>query len=80
MTTYYFSLFAVFAVIIFVIAVDPNVATYIDLQLKNLVVQLKRQYYLVTIGTQIKYENWKLMRALKKIRKELNLPDETNSR
>lgn len=78
MNTYYFSLFAVFAVIIFLMAIDPNVATYIDLQFKNFIVQLKRQYYLLTIGIQIKYENWKLMRTLKKIRKELNLPDETN--
>jgi len=79
MNTYYFSLFAVFAVIIFLMVLDPNIATYIDLQFRNLIVQLKRQYYLLTIGIQIKYENWKLMRSLKKMRKELNLPNETNS-
>lgn len=79
MNTYYFSLFSVFAVIIFLIVLDPNVATYIDLQFRNLIVQLKRQYYLLTIGIQIKYQNWKLMRSLKKMRKELDLPNETNS-
>lgn len=79
MNTYYFSLFSVFAVIIFLMVLDPNVATYIDLQFRNLIVQLKRQYYLLTIGIQIKYQNWKLMRSLKKMRKELDLPNETNS-
>jgi hypothetical protein len=60
------------------IVIDPNIGMWIDLQLQNLVVQLKRRYYIITLGTVLKYQNWKLMRELETIRKERNLPDETD--
>jgi len=75
-STYYLSLLTVFAIIVVMIAVDPNVGVYIDLQLRNLIVQIKRLYYLLTIGAQVKYTNWKLGREIKKITKDYNLPDE----
>lgn len=76
MNLYYYSLLAVFAVIVSLIAIDPNVGTYIDLQFRNLVVQLKRVWYLITIGTQVKYSNWKIMRELSKIRRERGMKDD----
>lgn len=76
MNLYYYSLLAVFAVIVSLIAIDPNVGTYIDLQFRNLVVQLKRVWYLITIGIQVKYSNWKIMRELSKIRRERGMKDD----
>lgn len=76
MNLYYYSLLAVFAVIVSLIAIDPNVGTYIDLQFRNLVVQLKRVWYLITIGTQVKYSNWKIMREVSKIRRERGMKDD----
>ena len=76
MNLYYYSLLAVFAIIVSLIAIDPNVGTYIDLQFRNLVVQLKRVWYLITIGTQVKYSNWKIMREVSKIRRERGMKDD----
>ena len=76
MSLYYYALLTVFSIVVVMIAIDPNVGVFIDLQLKNLVVQIKRLWYLITIGAQVKYNNWKLMRDLSKIRRERGLPDE----
>lgn len=76
MSLYYYGLLTVFAIVVVMIAIDPNVGVFIDLQLKNLVVQVKRLWYLMTIGAQVKYNNWKLMREISKIRKERGLTDE----
>ncbi len=69
-TWYYYSIFTVFAVIIVAMAVDPNVATYIDLRFRYFVVQVKKRYYILTLGAMIKFQNWKLKREMKKILKE----------
>lgn len=74
--SYYLTLFSVAAVIVVLMAMDPNVATYIDLQVQNAVVQLKRRYYIITMGTVVKFQTWKMKREIKKIRKEYGLPDE----
>lgn len=76
MSLYYSAMIAVFAIVLAMIVIDPNVGIFIDLQIKNLGVQIKRQWYLITIGTTIKFENWKMMRRLKKMRRELGLPNE----
>tara|TARA_B100000902_G_C27300555_1_gene912527 strand:+ start:289 stop:528 length:240 start_codon:yes stop_codon:yes gene_type:complete len=78
MSIYYSILFSIFGVVMIMIVIDPNIGMWIDLQLQNLVVQLKRRYYIITLGTVLKYQNWKLMRELETIRKERNLPDETD--
>lgn len=75
-STYYATLIAVFGVLVVLIAIDPNVGVYIDLQLRNLVVQVKRFYYLLTIGAVVKYNNWKLGREIKKIQKDYGMPDD----
>lgn len=76
MSLYYSAMIAVFAIVLALMVIDPNVGVFIDLQIKNLGVQIKRQWYLLTIGSTVKFENWKMMRRLKKMRRELGLPDE----
>jgi cellulose synthase/poly-beta-1,6-N-acetylglucosamine synthase-like glycosyltransferase len=75
MTQYYIFL-VVCAVIVYVFAVDPNVAIWVELQIKNLWVQIKRRWYLTTWYPQMKYNNWVMLRRLKKMRKEMGLPNE----
>lgn len=75
-TLYYYALLTVFGIVVVMIAIDPNVGTYIDLQFRNLVVQIKRLYYLLTIGAVVKYNNWKLRREIRKMQKDYNMPDE----
>lgn len=76
MSLYQTSLLCVFAIVLAMIVIDPNVGTWIDLQIKLLWVNVKRTYYLITIGTTVKINNFKLRRDLNKMRRELNLPDE----
>ena len=68
--TYYIILLGIFGFVLLLITIDPNVGMYLDLQLQNLVVQTKRRYYLITMGAVIKYQNWKMKREFKKIKKE----------
>ena len=64
--TYYIILLGIFGIVLMLIIIDPNVGMYIDLQLQNLAVETKRRYYLITMGSVIKYQNWKLKREVKK--------------
>lgn len=75
MSLYYTSLICVFAIVLALMVIDPNVGVFIDLQLKNLWVQIKRRYYLITIGAVVKINNWKLKRELQKMRREYDMPD-----
>lgn len=75
MSLYYSALIGVFAIVLALMVIDPNVGVYLDLQLRNLWVQIKRQWYLLTIGTTIKVQNWKLKRELNKMRKEYDMPE-----
>jgi hypothetical protein len=78
MSLYYTSLICVFAIVLALMVIDPNVGVFIDLQVKNLWVQIKRTYYLITIGTVVKINNWKLSRELEKMRREYDFPDDTD--
>ena len=75
--SYYLTLFSLTAVIVVLMAMDPNIATYIDLQFRWLIVRLKRRWYIITIGTMVKFQTWKMKRELKKIRREHGLDDES---
>jgi len=75
MNLYYSATLCVFAFIAAIILIDPNVGVYLNLQLMNLWVQIKRQWYLITIGTTVKYQNWKLRRELNKMRKDYDMPE-----
>jgi len=76
MSLYYTSLICVFAIVLALIVIDPNVGVFIDLQIKNLWVQTKRLWYLITIGTTIKIQNWKLKRELKRMGRDYDFPEE----
>ena len=75
--SYYLTLFSLAAVIVVLMAMDPNIATYIDLQFRRLIVRLKQRWYIITIGTTVKFQTWKMKRELKKIRREHGLDDES---
>ena len=77
MSVYYSVLISIFGVILVLMAIDPNVGYWVDLQVQNTLVQLKRRYYIITLGTVVKFHTWKMKREMKKIRKEYGLPDET---
>jgi membrane protein YdbS with pleckstrin-like domain len=68
--SYYLTLFTLTAVIVALMAMDANVAAWIDLQFRWFVVRLKRRWYIITIGTMVKYQTWKMKREINKIRKE----------
>ena len=73
---YYYGLFTVFAVVIYMMSVDPNFSAWMYLQTMNIWVQIKRRYYLMTLGAVVKLNNYKLRREIKKLRKKHNLPDD----
>jgi hypothetical protein len=64
--TYYIVLLGTFGFVLMLIIIDPNVGMYIDLQLRNLMVQIKLKYYLITMGAVIKFNNWQLKRKFKR--------------
>ena len=78
MSIYYSVLIATFGVVLALMLIDPNIGYWIDLQVQNAIVQLKRRYYIITIGTVVKFQTWKMKRELKKIRREYNLPEDDN--
>lgn len=73
---YYGALLSIFAIVMLLIVVDPNVGMYLDLKFRQSIIELKRYYYIITLGTVIKYQNWKLKQEFKKIRKEYGESDE----
>ena len=74
--SYYLTLFTLTAVIVALMVMDPNVGTWIDLQFRWFIVRLKRRWYIVTIGTMVKYQTWRMKREIKKIKKEYGIPDD----
>ena len=78
MSIYYSVVISIFAVVVALMVIDPNIGYWIDLQVQNAIVQLKRRYYIITLGTVVKFQTWKMKREFKKIRKEYGLPDETD--
>lgn len=73
--SYYLTLFTLAAVIVTLMAMDLNVAAWIDLQFRWFLVRLKRRWYILTMGTVIKFQTWKMKREFKRIRKENGLDD-----
>lgn len=73
---YYGALLSIFAIVMLLIVVDPNVGMYLDLKFRQSIIELKRYYYIITLGTVIKYQNWKLKQEFKKMRKEYGESDE----
>ena len=74
--SYYLTLFTLTAVIVALMAMDPNVGAWIDLQFRWFIIRLKRRWYIITIGTMLKYQTWKMKREFKKIRQEYGIPED----
>lgn len=70
--TYYYSLITIFAIVLSLMVIDPNVGTYIDLQFKLLRIKIITLWMRVTMYPRIKYNNWEIQRRIKKIKKELD--------
>lgn len=77
MTLYYYVIFAVFAIIAYMMIVDRNVVMFIDLALRYTGVQLKRAWWIVrfhpinpiprwTLG-------WRIERMTRQLEKELKI-------
>ena len=73
--SYYLTLFTLAAVIVALMVMDPNVGAWIDLQFRWFVVRLKRRWYIITIGTVVKFQTWKIKREFERIRREKGLDD-----
>ena len=70
--TYYYSLITIFAIVLSLMVIDPNVGTYIDLQFKLLRIKIITLWMRVTMYPRIKYNNWEIQRRIEKIKKELD--------
>lgn len=69
---YYYSLFAVFAIILALMVIDPNVGVYIDLQFKLLRIRVLTFWMRATMYPRIKYNNWQIQRRLKQFQREIH--------
>jgi len=74
MSVYQYSLLSVFAIVLALIIIDPNVGVFIDLQVKLLRIRIITLWMRMTMYPRIKYNNWEIQRRLKKIQRELNVP------
>lgn len=81
MTLYYYAIFAVFAIVAYMIIVDKNVAIFIDLMIRYAGVQLKRFWWIIRFHPDNKISIWlmnrRIERMTKKLRQELKLEDDT---
>lgn len=71
MNTYYYTIFIVFAVIAYMIVVDSNVAKFIELMSRMVVINLKRLYYLFVYHPNNKIAAWMMERRINKMAKQL---------
>lgn len=72
MSLYYYSLLSVFAIVLALILIDPNVGVFIDLQVKLLRIKLITLWMRMTMYPRLKYNQWEIQRRLKKIQRELH--------
>ena len=71
--SYYYSLLLLFAIVVYMMAVDTNVSRWIWLQFQLLRINVIKRWFVLTLGIRIRYDNYKLKRALEKIRKDYNI-------
>lgn len=64
-------LFLVFAILIYMIAVDENVAKYITLQTRILILNITKLYFMVIIHPKSPIANWIWNRKMKTIIKQI---------
>ncbi|WJZ47914.1 hypothetical protein [Synechococcus phage DSL-LC03] len=71
MNTYYYTLYTLFAVLVVLIALDPNVARLIDLLAKIVNINFTRMYMTVWLHPRNPYFRWKVWRRSIQMEKEL---------
>lgn len=69
---YYYSLLSIFAVLVGLILIDPNVGTYIDLKFKLLRIKILTLWMRIVLYPNIIFMKWRIKRSLKQIQKEIN--------
>lgn len=62
---YYYSLLIVFAVIVYMMVVDENVAIYINLMWKMAGVQFRRFLFIIKFKPRLMWDTWNLKRTIK---------------
>jgi hypothetical protein len=71
MELYYYAIFAFFAIIAYMMVVDRNVVTFIDLTLRYTGVQLKRAWWIVRFHPINPIPRWTLQRRIEKMTRQL---------
>jgi thioredoxin-related protein len=71
MSTYYYTLYTVFAVLVVLVALDPNFARLIDLLAKIVSINYTRAYMLIWLHPKNPYFRWKVWRRSIQMEKEL---------
>lgn len=71
MELYYYLIFAIFAVIGYMMIVDRNVVTFIDLMFRFTGIQLKRAWWIVRFHPINPIPRWTLERRIEKMTREL---------
>ena len=69
--TYYYLIFAVFAIIAYMMVVDRNVVTFIDLMFRYAGVQLKRAWFIVKFHPANPITRWIFERRIERMTREL---------
>jgi len=62
---YYYTLLVVFAVIVYMMVVDQNVAAYIDLLWKLAGIQFRRFLFIIRYKPRLMWDTWNLKRTIK---------------
>lgn len=71
MQIYYYVIFTIFAIITYMMVVDANVVTFIDLLYKIVVMNIRKFYYIVKLHPNNKLETWMMERRIEKMTREL---------
>lgn len=71
MTVYYYTIFALFAILCYMIVVDKNVALFIDLSVRYAKVQLQRLWWMIQFHPANPIARWTLERRIAKMTREL---------
>ena len=71
MNLYYYSIFSIFAIIAFIMVLDPNFSRYLGLLSRLIENNIKRIYYLIKFHPNNYFELWLAKRRSVKMAKEL---------
>lgn len=72
MTVYYYVLLTLFAVLASLMVLDQNISTFIDIQYKLAIINVKRMYIMIRMYPRLMLDKWRFQRILKNYRSETN--------